>query len=266
MFISKSMQVFITLYQEKSLKTAADKLCLTVPPVSRMLKLTEGWVGEQLFIIERNNITPTPAADCIYQQLLPLYMALKNMTRRHPEQQEFLIASPYISTSILSDLLTISESALPKCSSIKYAECIHPDDDIYISLQPVECPMHFEPIRMDLVLELCCSKNVGDKWLHMPILAESETKKLKYFQRSLAELHARGGSGVLRQVDNPSHLQSTFKSGEGLLFRLPPKNTMVKDYQSLPVISHCPLFIYVNTLKKDKRHNCFTAKLKELLP
>lgn len=266
MFISKSMQVFITLYQEKSLKTAADKLCLTVPPVSRMLKLTEGWVGEQLFIIERNNITPTPAADCIYQQLLPLYTTLRNMTRKHPEQQEFLITSPYISTSILSDLLTISESALPQCASIKYAECIHPDDDIYISLQPIECPMHFESIRMDMVLELCCSSDVGDKWLHMPILAESETKKLKYFQRSLAELNARGGSGILRQIDNPSRLQSTFKSGEGLLFRLPLKNTIVKNYQSLPVISHCPLFIYVNTLKKDKRHNCFTSKLKELFP
>ncbi|MGL4354826.1 MAG: helix-turn-helix domain-containing protein [Aeromonas popoffii] len=35
MFISKAMRVFVTLYQEGSLKKAADKLCLTVPPVSK---------------------------------------------------------------------------------------------------------------------------------------------------------------------------------------------------------------------------------------
>lgn len=76
MLISKSMIVFITLFHEKNLKNAANSLSLTVPPVSRMIKNTEEWFGEKLFIFENNKAIPTPAAEVLYYKVFPHYLFL----------------------------------------------------------------------------------------------------------------------------------------------------------------------------------------------
>lgn len=266
MFVSRALRVFITLYQEKSLKNAADKLCLTVPPVSRMLRLTETWLGEPLFVIERNNIIPTPTADSIYQRLLPHYSILDSMERQGPELKGFRLSSPHINTSILSDLLPLYIDILPEKISVRYAEYIHPEDDIFISLQPVSGLPHFEMTRTDLVLELCCTADTAEEWQRQPLLVEREIRQLPHFLRALVELRSRGFTGPLRQIDNITWLTSIFMRGEGLHFRNVTGSTLTKKYQTLPFIAHCPLYILVNSLKKDNRHDNFLARVKECLP
>ena len=266
MFVSRALRVFITLYQEKSLKSAADKLCLTVPPVSRMLRLTEVWLGESLFVIERNNVIPTPTADSIYQRLLPHYCILDNIVRQGPELKDFRLSSPHINTSILSNLLSVYKDMLPPNVSVRYAECIHPDDDIFISLQPISGLPHFEMVRTDLVLELCSTADATEDWQIQPILVEREIRQLPHFLRAMMELRSRGFTGPLRQIDNITWLMSTFMKGEGLLFLNATGSGMKKQYRALPFIAHCPLYIFTNSLKKDRTHDKFLTKIKECIP
>ena len=94
-FISKAMAAFVTVAQEKSHKRTAEKLCLTVSPVSRMLKNAENWFGEKLVIIERNSVTLTPFGINIYHQILPHYLSLQNLSKRK-SRAPVTISSPVV--------------------------------------------------------------------------------------------------------------------------------------------------------------------------
>ncbi|MGP2514551.1 helix-turn-helix domain-containing protein [Yersinia sp. 2545 StPb PI] len=49
LFLSKQLNLFIAMAEEKSYKKAAERLFLTVPPVFKMLKEIEGWAECKLF-------------------------------------------------------------------------------------------------------------------------------------------------------------------------------------------------------------------------
>lgn len=81
MFVSKSMRAFITIAQEKSLKKAAFRLNLTVPPLSRMIKIIEEEIGRKLLIIERNNIKLTEYGEKIFNEIYPFYISLEKIKK-----------------------------------------------------------------------------------------------------------------------------------------------------------------------------------------
>ena len=262
MFVSKAMRVFITLYQEKNLKSAADKLYLTVPPVSRMLKLTEDWIGEKLFIIERNRIIPTHVAECIYYRLLPHYCALEYINKQ-PSERHFRLSSPQSNTFLLTDLLQPCLSTLPTPPFVRFAESIRDDDDIFISFHPITVPVCFEVTRTDLVLSLRCCTSLLQNWHKKTLLTEQSMMHLPDFQKALIRLRKQGFTGQLRQIDNPVWLKTAFIAGEGLLFQL---STSVSDeFSTLPFIYHQPLYIYMNSPRKNNYHEDFLINIKNIL-
>lgn len=261
MFISKAMRVFITLYQEKSLKNAADKLYLTVPPVSRMLKMTEEWVGESLFIIERNRIVPTQAAESIYYQLLPHYYAMNNVFQK-PSERSLRLSSPQSNTSILADLLQPMLPLLPTLLSIRNAECIHDNDEVFISFQQVTAPAFFDVTRIDLMLSLTCPVELAQDWQDKMLLVERAITHQSFFQKALAGLRSQGFTGLLHQVDNMACLKMGFQNGCGLFFQL--ITTTQDKCHILPFIYHQPLFIYVNNLKRNAEHDVFISHIRNV--
>lgn len=263
MFTSKALTVFVTLYQEKSLKIAAEKLCLTVPPVTRMLKLTEEWVGEKLFIVERNSLIPTAAARCIYERILPHYYELESFNQPCHERK-FILSSPQINTSIFTDLLQSWLPSLPSNILIRNSQFIHSDDDIFISLIPSSMPPYFELLRTDIVLELISSQTVANIWKELPLLTEKPLEQISHFKKAVSELRARGFNGKLRRIDNINLFNKAFSNGEGLMFSRPAM--AMENTHTLPFIYHNPLYIYVNKVKRDVRHEKFISHITKMFP
>ncbi|MFD1803959.1 LysR family transcriptional regulator [Mixta tenebrionis] len=262
MFITRAMRVFIILYEEKNLKSAADKLCLTVPPITRMLKLTEEWLGEQLFILERNRLIPTEAADNVYQQLYPHYSALTQF--HHPSaERDFRISSPQAGHSFMADLLAKCQPSLPEKTTIRYAGNMHTDDDIFISLQPAVLLPNFEIFRADQMLELHYISSGEEGWKDKPVLFEHNLDQLPSFRHVLDEMYQCGHNGQTRRIDNAVWLKEAYEHGEGLLFRRPEKAT--DGSRVLPFILHLSLSVYINTLKRDLRHETFLTCIKKSL-
>lgn len=261
MFTSKAMRVFITLYQEGSLKKAADKLCLTVPPVSRMLKMTEEWVGESLFVIERNRIVPTQAAKSIYCQLLPHYYALNNIFRNQ-SGSSLQIASPQSNSSVLADLLQPVIPLLQVPVAISDMACIHDDNEVFISFERMNAPTFFEVTRIDILLSLVCPVDSMHDWQGKMLLIERAITHQPGFQKALAGLRAHGFTGHLHQVDNAVCLNSNFQNGCGLMFKL--TTTTPNDYHTLPIIYHQPLYIYTNIFKKNIKHDALISHIRNV--
>ena len=261
MFISRSMRVFITLYQEKRLKAAADKLCLTVPPVTRMLKLTEEWLGDCLFIIERNNLTPTPAADCLYEKVFPIYSEL--LQYEHPTQNNgFRISSPDVGKSIFTDLISILPPSLPDNTAIRFSNAMHSDDNVFISIKPPVALPNFEKYYTVMTLELHYSLTEDDDWRNKPLLCEETIEELPNFKRILEELHSCGHCGRTQRIDNINVLNEFFIKGEGIMFRRPNKAN--GKCRILPYVLHIPLYIYINKINYNSRYEQLYSSLIQL--
>ncbi|WP_312240232.1 LysR family transcriptional regulator [Pantoea sp.] len=247
MFISKAMRVFVTVYREKSLKSAAEQLCLTVPPVSRMLKILEERIGEKLFIIERNRIRPTHAAECLYNQILPHYCALEKL-KKTPERS-LKLSSPYLNTLIVTDLFETLPVHPEYQTLLRQADGIQDDDDIFISLHSVASPSHFLIEYAELTLSLCCITSLVADWKKSAILAEQDIICQPGFQKALEVLRTHGFKGNYRRIDNPVVLQSALLKEEGIIFRI--FNKIPSKLNTLPYIYRQPIFIYTNQFKKN---------------
>ena len=64
----KSLRVFVYIIEEGTLARAADRLHLSQPAVSRLLKLLEEELGVALFERYKKRLIPTPAADQFYAE------------------------------------------------------------------------------------------------------------------------------------------------------------------------------------------------------
>jgi len=262
MFISKPMRVFITLYQEGSLKAAAKKLCLTVPPISRMLRMTEEWFDEPLFIIERNRVKPTPLAESLYQHLLPHYYAL-NARFHQSKRNLFRLSSPQINNSVFSDLFKLCIEYVSVSISIRQSDIIHNDDDIFVSLQPVVYPVHFSVESVDVILPLCIVSQHDDDWRDSELLIEQTLFRLPDFQHAIRKLHEQGFTGEFRQIDNAEVLKKIFMKGEGVSFLFP--GFIDEKCRRLPFSYRQPVYIYINKFKKDHRHEAISSHIKKII-
>lgn len=217
-FISKAMAAFVTVAQEKSLKKTADKLCLTVPPVSRMLKNTENWFGEQLVIIERNSVTLTPVGNNVYRQILPHYLSLLNISKRK-NNSPLTISSPVVHASFFDEMIQAVIPDIRDCPVIKYAEQIREDDDLFIHLNPVASPACFEESVWCIELFLTCHNTDHSPWSELNLLVGSELLYSEAFHDTLKTLRARGYKGEVRLLDNANIRALLQQRGDGLTFR-----------------------------------------------
>ncbi|WP_193138600.1 helix-turn-helix domain-containing protein [Klebsiella aerogenes] len=218
MFISKAMAAFVTVAQEKSLKKTAEKLCLTVPPVSRMLKNTEHWFGEQLIVIERNKVSLTPFGINVYRQILPHYLSLLNISKRK-SKAPLTISSPVIHASFFDEMIHTVLPDIPDCPVMKYAEHIREEDDLFVHFSPVACPACFEESVWCIELKLICHDSVKSTWPELNLLVGSELLYSEAFHDALIALREHGYKGEVRLMDNAQIRALLHQSGAGLIFR-----------------------------------------------
>ncbi|EOZ9391003.1 LysR family transcriptional regulator [Enterobacter cancerogenus] len=244
MFISKAMAAFVTVAQEKSLKRTAEKLCLTVPPVSRMLKNTENWFGEKLVIIERNSVTLTPFGINVYRQILPHYLSLQNLSKRK-SRAPVTISSPVVHAAFFDEILQVVVPDIRECPVIKYAEHIHEDDDLFIHLNPVACPACFEQSVRCLELYLTCHNATERLWPELNLLVGSELLYSEAFHEALEDLRSQGFKGEVRLLDNAKIRALLQQSGAGLTFRCKPDRCETVR-RGDPVCYRQPFYVYRN--------------------
>ena len=66
------LKVFVVVYQEKSLRKAAEKLFVSTPAVSQSIKKLKESLGEELFVLSHQKFLPTPYSDDLYRRVFPL--------------------------------------------------------------------------------------------------------------------------------------------------------------------------------------------------
>ena len=66
------LKVFVVVYQEKSLRKAAEKLFVSTPAVSQSIKKLKESLGEELFVLSHKQFLPTPYSDDLYRRVFPL--------------------------------------------------------------------------------------------------------------------------------------------------------------------------------------------------
>jgi len=262
MFISKSMKVFVTLYEEQNIKNAAEKLCLTVPPVARMLNLTEQWLGEKLFTSERARLIPTSLSHELYQKIYPFYTSLIKINNK-TRVDEFKISSPHSDSTIMAELLSLCHKYLPTHTSIKCVKQIHPDDDIYLCFQQIDSPAYFKQYNGELILELQCISSIFENWKNMPILTENYFSQMESMRKTMDTLSKQGHNGSLLRIDNSTMLQDAYKNGDGLQFTLPGSKS--EHSRLLPHLCRIPIYVYINQMKKNSTHEKLLNKLSNII-
>lgn len=260
MFISKAIRVFVTVYQEKNINSAAERLYLTVPPVTRMLKLTEEWAGGKLFTLKNNVMTPTRRAERLYRQVLPHYVAL-NSIKNSAEGKTFRIASHSINLTAVTDFLDTALENVQEIVSLNNTESISHDDNIYISLSPVLPPAHFSEFRTTRTLSLICASDVAEKWKSMPCLIETGLQEIDSVQDTVTRMHAEGYCGTLMPVDNTIYLQQACEKGNMALLPSKSKNPALT---ALPYHCTVPLFIYINNIKRNALNRNIFSNIEKL--
>ena len=68
MLNSKQIEIFHTVYQEKSITGAARLLNVSQPSISKTLSLSEDKLGYLLFNRFQKRLLPTPEADALYEE------------------------------------------------------------------------------------------------------------------------------------------------------------------------------------------------------
>ncbi|PMG35874.1 LysR family transcriptional regulator [Vibrio splendidus] len=66
------LKVFVVVYQEKSLRKAAEKLFVSTPAVSQSIKKLKESLSEELFVLSNKQFLPTPYSEDLYRRVFPL--------------------------------------------------------------------------------------------------------------------------------------------------------------------------------------------------
>lgn len=75
-FLSKKMRYFMVIMETKNFGRAAEALCITKSPLSKVLSELEYSLGGKLFIRKYNGLDPTALAWDCYNRCLPAYQRL----------------------------------------------------------------------------------------------------------------------------------------------------------------------------------------------
>jgi DNA-binding transcriptional LysR family regulator len=114
------LAAFEALFEERSVTRAADRLAVTQPTVSGMLKRLRAVFGDTLFVRTSHGILPTPRAEALarpIKELLDNARVLIKPTKFDPASTEAtvkLCGSDYVQYAIIGPLIAAIRTAAPK--------------------------------------------------------------------------------------------------------------------------------------------------------
>ncbi|ECE0486485.1 LysR family transcriptional regulator [Salmonella enterica subsp. enterica] len=82
-FLSRKMHYFMVLMDKKNFARAAEELCITRSPLSKVITELEDTLGGMLFYRKHNELEPTDLAWKYYARCKELYRSLLNLENEH---------------------------------------------------------------------------------------------------------------------------------------------------------------------------------------
>lgn len=87
MLISKTLESFMAVVKEGTIKEASFSLNLTSSPVCRRIKTLESWVGFKLFVRRHNDLILTEKGKEFYEKLLPFHEEIYNIENSYVKEK-----------------------------------------------------------------------------------------------------------------------------------------------------------------------------------
>ncbi|WP_072193762.1 LysR family transcriptional regulator [Pantoea stewartii] len=87
MLISKTLESFMAVVKEGTIKEASFSLNLTSSPVCRRIKTLESWVGFKLFVRRHNDLILTEKGKEFYEKLLPFHEQIYDIENAYVKEK-----------------------------------------------------------------------------------------------------------------------------------------------------------------------------------
>lgn len=143
------LKIFVTVYQERSLRKASEKLFVTTPAVSQSIKKLKESLGEELFVLSNKQFLPTPYSDSLYQKVFPLLeglaMAIEEGKQFDPCQinEEFHVeCNPHVLPWLTPELYLLLSQQSPGSTLVTHTISKHSIERLQQGL--VDVVVHFE--------------------------------------------------------------------------------------------------------------------------
>ncbi|WP_261818128.1 LysR family transcriptional regulator [Vibrio gallicus] len=143
------LKIFVTVYQEKSLKRAAERLFVTTPAVSQNIKKLRETLDEELFVLSHRQFVPTPYSDELYTKVFPLLegisLAIEETKQFDPstlEQSFNLDINPHLQVWLGTGLFKAFHEQSPKSTLILHT--ISPNTLTGLCNGSIDAAIHFE--------------------------------------------------------------------------------------------------------------------------
>ncbi|HFK3782605.1 TPA: LysR family transcriptional regulator [Klebsiella oxytoca] len=121
-FLSKKLRYFMVIMETRNFSKAADALCITRSPLSKVISELEQNLGDILFIRKHNELSPTSLAWACYNKCKPFYDSLRSM------EDDYKIKANQKPISIIFDI------SIPELL-FRHVEMIAKLEQLYVELK-----------------------------------------------------------------------------------------------------------------------------------
>ncbi|MGG8098564.1 LysR family transcriptional regulator [Klebsiella aerogenes] len=153
--LSKKMKYFMVTMERRNFSLAADELCITRSPLSKVITEIESWLGGKLFIRRHNDLEPTSLAWDFYHKCKPLYYKTLSLESEWSSKKTQTLLTFHFDISIpellFRQLVMIAQ--VEKIDAKFIRESIDVNDEqqlkyqsnyIMIATRPLRCNYHTE--------------------------------------------------------------------------------------------------------------------------
>lgn len=276
-FLSKKMKYFMVTMERRNFSLAADELCITRSPLSKVITEIESWLGGKLFIRRHNDLEPTSLAWDFYHKCKPLYYKTLSLESEWSSKKTQSLLTFHFDISIpellFRQLVMIAQ--VEKIDAKFIRESIDVNDEqqlkyqsnyIMIATRPLRCNYHTEYSSWEgCPLVVLKSKYVPQS--NQQNMFIWKDKNVDYMKEHYSHILSQSKilpSFIEHDFDIPTLLYAV-RSGKGSLLMSQKMAQLYKidgiEYQTLSGY-HPRIYFYTNI---DKTRQKSLIKFKEIL-
>ncbi|MFH2558146.1 LysR family transcriptional regulator [Klebsiella aerogenes] len=275
--LSKKMKYFMVTMERRNFSLAADELCITRSPLSKVITEIESWLGGKLFIRRHNDLEPTSLAWDFYHKCKPLYYKTLSLESEWSSKKTQSLLTFHFDISIpellFRQLVMIAQ--VEKIDAKFIRESIDVNDEqqlkyqsnyIMIATRPLRCNYHTEYSSWEgCPLVVLKSKYVPQSnQQNMFIWKDKHVDYMKEHYSHILSQSKILPSFIEHDFDIPTLLYAV-RSGKGSLLMSQKMAQLYKidgiEYQTLSGY-HPRIYFYTNI---DKTRQKSLIKFKEIL-
>ncbi|WP_047606439.1 LysR family transcriptional regulator [Rahnella aquatilis] len=282
LFSTKRIKYFICVMERNSFILAANDLCITRSPLSKIIQDFEEDIGSKLFERNYNRVIATDLAVQLYSQLKPIYLSLIKLEEVYNKKTKKISVIfdlmfsdetfQYISSALKSEKTTYIIKQL-QLTDLVIEEIFTNPFSILVSLKNIPTPEHvnketYTTDTLCVIASTLCNRKLND--INLPILIKYG-KDFEKIKRWYAELlppvinkpiflgHDDDISGILYNVYHHRGIAVLTKK-MAYLYKIPGIDIIELPYNRIKK------YIYTGkSVKKDKEFINFVRQLNILI-